>query len=143
MFLYKKKKKTRALDNSLSSQCLDPILTPIVKFIQKYDVTSSYELWNLLPCFSIILVSGSSLVTYISVRVCWAELIFYIHFFLMSHFFHYINVFLLNLFKKKKKSSFRTLRLCLVCVKYFPENKYFPKMLFSGKENIFKCLVVF
>ena len=35
------------------------------------------------------------------------------------------------------------LRLCLVCVKYFPENKYFPEMLFSGKENIFKCLVVF
>ena len=34
-------------------------------------------------------------------------------------------------------------RLCLVCVKYFPENKYFPEMLFSGKENIFKCLVVF
>ena len=29
-------------------------------------------------------------------------------------------------------------RLCLVPVKYFPENKYFPKMLFSGKENIFQ-----
>ena len=26
-------------------------------------------------------------------------------------------------------------------VKYFPENKYFPEMLFSGKENIFKYLV--
>ena len=26
-------------------------------------------------------------------------------------------------------------------VKYFSENKYFPEMLFSGKENIFKCLV--
>ena len=25
----------------------------------------------------------------------------------------------------------------------FPENTYFPKMLFSGKENIFKCLVAF
>ena len=35
------------------------------------------------------------------------------------------------------------LRLCLVHVKYFPENKYFPEMLFSGKENIFKCLVAF
>ena len=35
------------------------------------------------------------------------------------------------------------LRLRLVCVKYFPENKYFSEMLFSGKENIFKCLVVF
>ena len=33
------------------------------------------------------------------------------------------------------------LRLCLVPVKYFPENKNFSKMLFSGKENIFKCLV--
>ena len=31
----------------------------------------------------------------------------------------------------------RTFRLCLVHVKYFPE------MLFSGKENIFKCLVAF
>ena len=36
-----------------------------------------------------------------------------------------------------------TLRLCLVAVKYFMENKYFPEMLFSGKENIFKCLVAF
>ena len=35
------------------------------------------------------------------------------------------------------------LRLCLVHVKYFPKNIYFPKMLFSGKENIFKCLVAF
>ena len=39
-------------------------------------------------------------------------------------------------------------RLCplgcvLVHVKYFPENIYFPEMLFSGKENIFKCLVAF
>ena len=42
--------------------------------------------------------------------------------------------------KKKKKPTFpslRRLRLCLVYVKYFPE------MLFSGKENIFKCLVAF
>ena len=29
-----------------------------------------------------------------------------------------------------------TLRLCLVPVKYFPE------MLFSGKENIFKCVAL-
>ena len=35
------------------------------------------------------------------------------------------------------------LRLCLVLVKYFPENIYFPKMLFSEKENIFKYLVAF
>ena len=34
-----------------------------------------------------------------------------------------------------------SIRLCLVHVKYFLENKYFSKMLFSGKENIFKCLV--
>ena len=33
-------------------------------------------------------------------------------------------------------------RLCLVHVKYFPENIYFSKILFSGKENIFKRLVV-
>ena len=32
-------------------------------------------------------------------------------------------------------------KLCLVPVKYFSENKYFPEMLFLGKENIFKCLV--
>ena len=36
---------------------------------------------------------------------------------------------------------FNSLRLCLVTVKYFPENKYFPEILFSEKENIFKCLV--
>ena len=36
-----------------------------------------------------------------------------------------------------------SVKLCLVRVKYFPENKYFPEMLFSGKENIFKCLVAF
>ena len=33
------------------------------------------------------------------------------------------------------------LRLCLVHVKYFPENKYFPEMLFSENENICKCFV--
>ena len=33
------------------------------------------------------------------------------------------------------------LRLCLVPVKYFLENKNFPEMLFSGKQNIFECLV--
>ena len=48
-----------------------------------------------------------------------------------------------------------TVRLCLVAVKYFPENTYFPEMLISGKgkyfsvfgcisknfsENIFWCL---
>ena len=35
------------------------------------------------------------------------------------------------------------LRVRLFHVKYFPENTYFPEMLFSGKENIFKCLVAF
>ena len=34
-------------------------------------------------------------------------------------------------------------RLCLVHVKYFPENKYFLEILFLGKKNIFKCLVAF
>ena len=34
-------------------------------------------------------------------------------------------------------------RLCLVRVKAFPENFHFPEMLFSGKENVFMCLVVF
>ena len=31
-----------------------------------------------------------------------------------------------------------SIRLCLVHVKYFPKNKYFPEMLFSGKENVFR-----
>ena len=35
------------------------------------------------------------------------------------------------------------IRLRLVRVKVFPENRYFPEMLFSGKENIFMCLVAF
>ena len=35
------------------------------------------------------------------------------------------------------------LRVCLFHVKYFPKNTYFPEMLFSGKENNFKCLVAF
>ena len=34
--------------------------------------------------------------------------------------------------------SIKTLRLCLFHVKYFPENKYLPEMLFLGKENIFR-----
>ena len=44
--------------------------------------------------------------------------------------------------KKAKNAKERKCRLCLVHVKYFPENMYFPEMLFSGKENIFKCLGV-
>ena len=36
-----------------------------------------------------------------------------------------------------------SLRLRLVRVKAFPENRYFPEMLFSGKENVFMCLVAF
>ena len=31
----------------------------------------------------------------------------------------------------------------MVRVKVFPENRYFPEMLFSGKENVFMCLVAF
>ena len=34
-------------------------------------------------------------------------------------------------------------RLRLVRVKVFPENRYFLEMLFSGKENIFMCFVAF
>ena len=40
-------------------------------------------------------------------------------------------------------SSNLNLRLHLVRVKVFPENRYFPEMLFSGKENVFMCLVAF
>ena len=60
----------------------------------------------------------------------------------------------MNGLKKKKKTTAqfkslisllidKRLRLCFVHVKYFLENKYFSEMLFSGKENIFKCLVAF
>ena len=38
---------------------------------------------------------------------------------------------------------FLQFRLCLFHVSDFPENTYFPEMLFSGKENIFKCLIAF
>ena len=31
----------------------------------------------------------------------------------------------------------------MVHVKVFPENRYFPEMLFSGKENVFMCLIAF
>ena len=34
-------------------------------------------------------------------------------------------------------------KLRLVRVKAFPENRYFPEMLFSEKENVFMCLVAF
>ena len=34
-------------------------------------------------------------------------------------------------------------RLRLVRVKVFSENRYFSEMLFSEKENVFMCLVVF
>ena len=49
----------------------------------------------------------------------------------------------------KRKSNLRFqnfyIRLCLVPVKYFLENIYFPEMLFSGKKNVFKlfgCLKI-
>ena len=49
----------------------------------------------------------------------------------------------------KRKSNLRFqnfyIRLCLVPVKYFLENIYFPKVLFSGKKNVFKlfgCLKI-
>ena len=36
-----------------------------------------------------------------------------------------------------------SLRLYLVRVKVFPENRYFSEMLFSEKENVFMCLIAF
>ena len=42
-----------------------------------------------------------------------------------------------------KYSHIYTFRLRLVRVKAFPENRYFPEMLFSGKENVFMCLGAF
>ena len=47
--------------------------------------------------------------------------------------------------KKKLKNcgGILRLRLRLVRVKVFPENRYFPKMLFFRKENILMCLVAF
>ena len=40
-------------------------------------------------------------------------------------------------------TCFCSFRLRLVRVKAFPENRYFPEMLFSGKEIVFMCLVAF
>ena len=40
-------------------------------------------------------------------------------------------------------TQFLSFRLRLVRVKVFPKNRYFPEMLFSRKENVFMCLVVF
>ena len=48
---------------------------------------------------------------------------------------HYINL------SNNIISENRILGCVWFNVKYFPENKYFSEMLFSGKENIFKCLV--
>ena len=45
-----------------------------------------------------------------------------------------------QLVKEYKISKFR---LCLFHVSDFPENTYFLEILFSEKENIFKCLVAF
>ena len=42
---------------------------------------------------------------------------------------------------KKKFEKVKKLGCVWFNVKYFPENKYFPEMLFSEKENSFKCLV--
>ena len=49
------------------------------------------------------------------------------------------KIHLLNPFVKEIKE----LRLHLVRVKVFPENRYFLEMLFSWKENVFMCLVAF
>ena len=54
------------------------------------------------------------------------QLIFFIE--LSSHVFKFV--------------SNKWFRLCLVHVKYFSKNKYFLKMLFSEKENIFRSLVI-
>ena len=45
--------------------------------------------------------------------------------------------------KRQEKGRPSTIRLHLVRVKIFSENRYFSKMLFFEKENIFMCLVVF
>ena len=42
-----------------------------------------------------------------------------------------------------KKYHIMFLWLRLIRVKTFPENRYFSEMLFSGKENVFMCLVAF
>ena len=40
-------------------------------------------------------------------------------------------------YKSKVKGEVVSLRLCLVAVKRFPENTYFPEMLISGKGKCF------
>ena len=41
------------------------------------------------------------------------------------------------------RTLIKSLRLRLVRVQAFLENRYFSEMLFSGKENVFMCLVAF
>ena len=49
----------------------------------------------------------------------------------------------MGLCERRCKMFSTSFRLRLVRVKVFPENRYFPEMLFSGKENVFMCLVAF
>ena len=46
--------------------------------------------------------------------------------------------FLYVIRRRLEQDSSFSLRLCLVHVKYFLENKYFPEILFLGKENVFR-----
>ena len=56
-------------------------------------------------------------------------------------FFYFLFSMFQSVLQCNQEENAMHVRLCLVAVKYFPENKYFPEMLFSEKENIFKCLV--
>ena len=64
----------------------------------------------------------------------------------MRHIYIYIYIYfrILNIFNTLFFFFFGLFRLCLVHVKYFPENKYFLEMLFyvKGKHvRLFDCIV--
>ena len=61
----------------------------------------------------------------------------------MYHIISLCMRYSINAVKPGMPKFINIFRLRLVRVKVFSENRYFPEMLFSGKENVFMCLVAF
>ena len=61
----------------------------------------------------------------------------------MYHIISLCMRYSINAVKPGMPKFINIFRLHLVRVKVFSENRYFPEMLFSGKENVFMCLVAF
>ena len=82
----------------------------------------------------IALLTGCLLVSLIKSNVS--------HNIIMHAIFHKCR-YSINAVKPGMPKFINIFRLRLVRVKVFSENRYFPEMLFSGKENVFMCLVAF